>query len=132
VRKDINIPKSENIYLAVSPVKLSETQWCVNLINNGPELIENIIVVSKGYGEREGKKQETSVLRHQIDDLQPHSSKQVELITSEVFHLFNEYNCTYFLDGQLFEKKFIMMPESIKEENMIFINQLNDKGILHT
>ena len=53
------------------------------------------------------------------------------MIDPEVFHLNNEYWVSYFIDNQVFDKKFIFVPDSIREENLILIDLLNLEGILH-
>ena len=53
------------------------------------------------------------------------------MITPDVFHLNNEYWVSYYIGNQIFDKKFIFVPDSIREENLILIENLNLKGILH-
>nr|MCU0470270.1 hypothetical protein [Arcicella sp.] len=56
---------------------------------------------------------------------------KIEMITPDVFHLNNEYWVSYYIGNQIFDKKFVFVPESIREENLILIDQLNLEGILH-
>ena len=94
--------------------------------------LTNVFVTSRGYGFGEdGNPIKTSQLRHFLEDVPPEGIVKVEMIFPEVFHLNNEYWLSYFIDNQLFDKKFIFVPESIREENLIKIDQLNLEGILH-
>jgi hypothetical protein len=109
----------------------SGNHWNVYIINENEFPIENITIRSKGYGEKEGKHQSTSTLRHHIQHLGKQSHALIEPIDPEVFHLYNEYWISYFVKGQVFDKKYIFVPESIIEDNLILIPQLQLQGILH-
>jgi hypothetical protein len=56
---------------------------------------------------------------------------KIELIDPSVFHLNNEYWISYFIGSQIYDKKFIFVPETIIEQNLVQIPQLGLKGILH-
>ncbi len=77
------------------------------------------------------KAEETSILRHRFDKVKANSTQQIEVITEEVFHLFNEYWVSYFANEKLFDKKSTFVPDSIQTENVTFIEVLNVKGVLH-
>ena len=89
------------------------------------------MVTSKGYGQKNREEQKTSLLRHSIPYLEPEMHALVEPIDPSVFHLTNEYWVSYFINDQIFDKKFIFVPETITEKNLTFITELNAKGILH-
>ena len=55
----------------------------------------------------------------------------VEPIMPDVFHLNNEYWVSYFIGSQIFDKKFIFVPDSIVEENMMTIDPPGLEGVLH-
>ncbi len=132
MNKDIDRPSMEGLTVAIR-LDDSETErhWTVHLINANNFDLENIIVASKGYGTKEGDEQQTSILRHFFAKLSADSTQQVEVITEEVFHLFNEYWVSYFVDGKLYDKKFTFVPESISSKNLAFIKALDSQGILH-
>jgi hypothetical protein len=88
--------------------------------------------MSKGYGKVGNKEEETTVLRQYQEELAANSAMQIELIQPEVFHLFNEYAITYYVDGQIYDKKCIFVPDSITLENLVNIELLGAKGILHS
>lgn len=132
MKKDIDRPSMEGITIAIKFDNSElEPQWTVHLINANTFTIENIIIASKGYNKKGDKEQQTSTLRHMFDSLEDNSTQQVEVITKEIFHLFNEYWVSYYFDGKLYDKKFTFVPESINTEHLTFIESLNSKGILH-
>ncbi len=132
--KDIEIPEVKNVTLAVARKKslLNEDEWMVYLINSNPHPIENTLVASQGYGEKEGERQKTSTLRHFLDTVPPNSATLVEPIDASVFHLNNEYWVSYYVEKQIFDKKFIFVPDTICEENLRFIKELDMEGVLHS
>lgn len=132
MKKDIEKPTVEGVTLAIKlDSSKEEPHWTVHLINSNDFELENVMVASKGYGKQNGEEQLTSTLRHFFDQVGARSVQQVEVITSEVFHLFNEYWVSYYVDGKVFDKKFTFVPDSIQEENLMFIPELNAKGVLH-
>jgi hypothetical protein len=132
--RDIKIPEVKNVTLAVArQKKLAEQQeWKVYLINNNDVPIENTLVASKGYGERDGKPQQTSILRHFLENVSPNTAILVEPIDPALFHLNNEYWVSYYIGSQIFDKRFVFVPDSIREENISFIKELEMEGILHS
>lgn len=128
MKKDIDFPQVENVFVSI--VKDGE-DWKVYLINRTTNVLDTVMVTSKGYGTKDGKEQKTSVLRHMIPKLEAGEYALVEPITEEVFHLTNEYWVSFFLDGQLYDKKYLFVPETIIKENLSFIPELNLQGVLH-
>lgn len=134
MKEDIRIPKVENVTIAITR-KLNEIQqaeWFVYLLNTNECSIQNIFVSSKGYGEKDGEQQKTGTLRHFFEEADAKSSILVEPIQEELFHLANEYWVSYYLDDQVFDKKFVFLPESIQEENLNYIPLLDMEGVLHS
>ena len=60
------------------------------------------------------------------------SSTLIEPIDPTVFHLNNEYWLSYYVGAQIFDKRFLFVPDSIREENISFIKELNMEGVLHS
>lgn len=134
MRKDIDIPAVKNVTVAIekSTIEDGADEWRVYLINENDFPLENTLVASKGYGKKNGKEQKTSTLRHFLDTVEANSTSRIEIINPEVFHLNNEYWVSYYIDGQMFDKRFTFLPESIKTENLTYIKALDAKGILHS
>lgn len=126
----------ENIVqdIAVAVVLKSESpevkNWTVYLINLKDKPLKNVLISSKGYGEKDGRMVQTSVLRHSLGDLQARSFTGVEAIDPEVFGLTNEYWLSYYLDEVIYDKKFIFLPESIVDDNLIRIPLVNMPGVM--
>jgi hypothetical protein len=134
VIKDIVVPEVKNVTLAIARrVTDGETpEWKVYLINNNDVSLDNTLVASKGYGEKNGEKQNTSILRHFLETVPAHSAALIEPIDPEVFHLNNEYWVSYYIGPQIFDKRFVFVPDTIREENMTFIKELDMEGVLHS
>ena len=132
--KDINLPVVENVTLAVVPEKnnLMLDEWKVYIINNNDFPIENTLVASTGYGEKNGETQKTSTLRHFLQTVPDRGSALIEPIDSGVFHLNNEYWVSYYIGSQIYDKRFVFVPDTIREENLIFIKELDRQGVLHS
>jgi len=132
--KDIIIPEVKHVTLAVGRKEneLGDFEWKVYLINNNPEAIENTLVASKGYGQKDGQEQRTSILRHFLDTIAPNSATLIEPIDPALFHLNNEYWVSYYIGTQIYDKRFVFVPDSIREENISFIPEIEMDGVLHS
>ena len=128
MKKDIDFSPVKNVHVVIAR---TEEGWKVFIINRNAEKLENVMITSKGYGEQKGESQATSTLRHMIPYLDPGMYALVEPIDESVLHLTNEYWVSYFINGQVFDKKFIFVPDSIIEANLSFIEELKMRGILH-
>jgi hypothetical protein len=134
MKKDIVIPEVKNVTLAVVLEEniLHQDEWKVYLINNNDFSIETTLVVSKGYGEKEGEQQKTSTLRHFLETVPGHNSAIIEPIEPNVFHLNNEYWVSYYVGHQIYDKRFVFVPDSICTANLTYIKELDKQGVLHS
>ena len=130
--KDIVVPEVKNVTLAVARAAAEKENWKVFLINNNDVDLNNALVSSKGYGERDGEKQNTSVLRHFFAAVPARGTALIEPIDSAVFHLNNEYWVSYYIGEQIYDKRFVFLPDTICEENVSYIKELGMEGILHS
>ncbi len=128
MKKDIDFSPVKNVHVVVGK---TEEGWKVFLVNRNGSKLENILVTSRGYGKTNNQEQKTSTLRHAIPYLDPKDYALIEPIDESVFHLNNEYWVSYYIDGQVFDKKFIFLPDSIIEDHLIFIEEIEMRGILH-
>ena len=129
MRKDIEIPKVENVHIVA--VKewdedFTELHWNIYIVNNRDEDISTILVLSRGKSDD----RKTSTLRHGLGDLKPQTSAKVEFISPEVLGFTNEYMVTFFLGNRMFEKKFVFDPNSISDENTTEIPVMENEGVL--
>lgn len=112
-----------------------EVQWHVYIINNNEVDLDNVLITSKGYSDKnvkDGEQQKTSVLRHMIEKLAAGSYAIIEPIDPALFKLFNEFWVSYYIDKHIYDKKFVFVPESIREENLIQISEIGLDGVLHS
>ena len=129
-----DLPENTVEDIAMAVVLMGETpevkSWTVYLVNLKNEPITNVLISSKGYGEKDGKQVKTSVLRHFVVDMEANSFAGVEAIDPEVFGLTNEYWLSYYIGSTIYDKKFIFLPESIIDSNMIKIPLVNRPGVM--
>lgn len=129
-----DLPENTVEDIAMAVVLMGETpevkNWTVYLVNLKNEPITNVLISSKGYGEKDGKPVKTSVLRHFLGDIEANGFKGVEAIDPEVFGLTNEYWLSYYIGTTIYDKKFIFLPESIIDSNLIKIPLVNRPGVM--
>jgi hypothetical protein len=131
MKKDIPAPVVENVVMAVVlEEENGQNVWNVFLINLDIVPISNVIVTSRGYGEIDGERRSTSTLRHFYEKIPDLEFTRVEPIMENTFGLTNEYWVSFFIDGQLYDKKYIFLPESITEKNFTQIPLLNVEGVM--
>ena len=130
--KDLPDNEVKNIAVAVAlEGESSESKtWYVYLINLKKEPIENVLITSKGYGEKDGEQVKTSVLRHMFPVVEGNGYKAIELIDDQTFGLSNEYWVSYYIGTQIYDKKFIFLPESIVDSNFIKLPLVNKPGVM--
>ena len=107
--------------------------WQVYLLNHNPFPLQNVIINANGYGLTEdGEKVRTSTLRFLFEEVPPHAAVSVEPLDSALFHLNNQYWVSYYRGDQIFDKKFIFVPDSIVADNFTHIVLLDKVGVLHS
>ena len=129
MRKDINIPEVTDVYVAAVK-EFNETHrtddWNAYIVNDADQPLELVLIVSNGYNE----KKTTSQMRHKLQVLPAKSFAKIEFIEDSVLELTNEFAVTYFLDGKMFEKKFIFPAGSIKDKNKGPVPSMLKEGVL--
>lgn len=134
MREELLGPKVEDVAFVITKEinELNEAMYNVYLLNLRDDIMEGIIVTSTGYGENleTGEKIRTSILRHSLEILLPEEAAKIEPIMEEVFHLANEYWISFWVNDVMYDKKFVFLPDSISDENMVYIKQLDKKGVI--
>ena len=131
--KDIPNLKVEDIAIAVVPrenTAVGEELWDTYLINLKEEPITNVLVNSKGYGEVEGEKMKTTILRHFFEEIPALSVVKIEPIQVKLFGLTNEYWVSFTHEEYMYDKKYIFVNGSIVEENFTRIPFINRPGVM--
>lgn len=131
MKKDIHQPTVEDIVMAiVLEEDNGQNVWNVFLINLHIVPIRNVIVTSRGYGEINGQPRTTSTLRHFYEEIPDLEFTRVEPIMENTFGMTNEYWVSFYIDGQVYDKKYVFLPESISEKNFTMIPLLNVAGVM--
>jgi len=133
MKKDIEDPKVEDIAIAAVPEKNNESgekEWYIYLLNLKDISITNVIVSSRGYGQSEERKVETSQLRHFVDELPAMSYAKIEPIMENLFGISNQYWVSFYIDRQIYDKKYVFLPETIQEKNLTKLPLMDIKGVL--
>ena len=132
--KDIPRITVEDIAIAIIPKEVygenNESLWDVYILNLKRKKIENVLVSSKGYGTYKGETVKTSTLRHFLGEVEALSYMLIEPIQNDVFGLNNEYWVSFYINSEVFDKKYIFLPESIKEEYFTTIPLLEKRGVM--
>lgn len=130
--KDLPQNTVEDVAIAVAlESENSESRvWYVYLINLKNLELENALITSKGYGFKDGEDVKTSTLRHAFEKVNQRSFALIEPIDEQTFGLTNEFWLSFYIDNQIFDKKFIFLPESIVESNFIRLPIINKPGVM--
>ncbi|RYU92062.1 hypothetical protein EWM62_01070 [Mucilaginibacter terrigena] len=125
-----NVVKDIAVAVALEGENPESKIWYVYLINLKNVPLENVLVTSKGYGEKDGELVKTSILRHSFPLVEANSYKLIEPIDEQTFGLNNEYWLSYYIGREIFDKKFIFLPESIVDDNFIKLPIVNKPGVM--
>jgi len=133
MKKDIIIPKVENVYVAAMQEwndDFMEKTWYAYLINDSQDTLESVIVVSSARGMLNGEERKTSRLRHDYASVAPGSAIKIELIENGVLVLDNMFSVTFFKGSTLFDKNFVFKAGAIAEDNTTEVPVIFKEGVL--
>jgi len=132
MKKDIpqNIVEGVAIAVVLEQEQIESRSWKVYVLNLKDVEIQNVLISSKGYGTIEGESVKTTVFRHFIGNLGPGKSAAVELIDEKLFAINNEFWLSFYINGEIFDKKYIFLTESVTESNFIRIPIINKPGVM--
>ncbi len=130
LKKDITIPKVENVFLAAVQEwsdDFMEKVWYVYLVNDSDFDLDSVMVVSKAFGTLDGEMKKTSLLRHAFMQVPAVSVVKIEMVEQSVLRLNNEFMVTYFIGNTLYDKKFIfkaqsITPDYVEEVPILFVD----------
>ena len=129
MKKDIEIPKVEGVYLAVVNEfnDVYKTQdWNAYIINDKEVDLDIVLIVTNGYSD----KKITSTFRKKLDKLPAKSYAKIELIQEELFALNNQFKVTFFEGNTMFEKTFLFRKNTINIKALQPIPLMEARGIL--
>lgn len=129
MKKDIQIPKVEGVYVAVVSeyneiYKIQD--WNAYIINDKDVDLDVVLIVTSGYS----KKKMTSIFRKKLDVLPKKSYAKIELMQEDLFALNNEFKVTFFEGNTMHEKNFLFRKNTINEKALQKIPLMHAKGIL--
>jgi hypothetical protein len=130
MKKDIQIPEVENVFLAAVQEwsdDFMEKVWYVYLINDSDYDLDSVVVVSQAFGTIDGEMKKTSLLRHAFMQVPAVSVVKIEMVEKSVLRLNNEFIVTYFIGSTLYGKKFIfkaqsITPDYVEEVPILFVD----------
>ncbi len=115
MKKDIHLTAVESVtVLAIPPDHLlPDSLWNIYLINEGTEVMENVIVACKGYGQIDGRDKTTTVLRYFFQSIAPGARVLIEPIQPALFAIHNEYWVSFNLGEDLLDHRFTFPAHTI-------------------
>lgn len=130
--KDIPELKVENVAIAVVKETNSKgkEEWNAYILNLKDEELEGVLITSKGYGMREGENIKTSTLRHFLENIPARSFAKIEPIIDNVLALNNEYWVSFYLNNNMYDRKYVFLPGVINEDYFTNIPLLNKRGVM--
>jgi len=133
MKKDIDFPKSENVFLAAIQQcndDFQENSWFVYLVNNTNETLEMVMVVSRAYGTINNEQRITGTFRHSFKEMASKSITKVEMLENNVLQLNNEFVVSYFLNNKMFDKTFVFKTNTINDKALSDIPGTDLRGVL--
>lgn len=129
MKKDITIPKVENVYIAVVNEynDIYKTQdWNAYIINNKDVDLEMVLIVTSGYSEEKT----TSIFRKKLDILPKKSYAKIELMQEDLFALNNTFKVSFFEGNTMYDKTFLFRKNTINLKALQPIPLMDVKGVL--
>ncbi len=129
MKKDIQIPKVQDVYVAVVNEYNSvyKTQdWNAYIINDKDVDLEVVLIVTSGYTDDKI----TSTFRKKLEKLPAKSYAKIELMQEELFALNNAFKVTFFEGNQMFDKTYLFRKNTINLKALQAIPLMEAKGVL--
>ncbi len=133
MKKDIIIPKVENVYIAAMQEwndDFMQNTWYAYLVNDSVDKLETVMVVSKAAGVIDGEERKTSMLRHAFTEVLPDTAVKIEMIEDSVLVLDNSFMVTFFIGNTLYDKNYVFRAGTIREDNVQELPVIFKDGIL--
>lgn len=134
MKEGLTGPIVENVAVAIVQELSEDKEFIYNayLLNLREDIMEGIIISVTGYGKNPttGEPVKTATLRHSLEVLLPNEAAKIEPLMEEVFAIDNEFWISFWINDDLFDKKFVFPAGSIRPEKMEIIPLLGFKGTL--
>ena len=129
MKKDIEIPKVEGVYMAIVNeynATYKTHDWNAYIINDKEVDLEMVIVVTSGYSEEKI----TSTFRKKIDVLPKKSFAKIELMHEALFALNNTFKVSFFEGSTMFDKTYLFRKNTINLKALQSIPLMEARGVL--
>jgi hypothetical protein len=129
LKKDIEIPKVEGVYVAIVHEynEIYKAQdWNAYIINDKDVDLETILIVTSGYSQDKI----TSTFRKKLDRLPKKSYAKIELLQEELFSLNNTFKVSFFEGNTMFDKTYLFRKNTINSKALQAIPLMDVKGVL--
>uniref|UniRef100_UPI004047FB9C hypothetical protein n=1 Tax=Mariniflexile sp. TaxID=1979402 RepID=UPI004047FB9C len=129
MKKDIQIPKVEGVYIAIVNEfhnVYKTLDWNAYIINDKDVDLELVLIVTSGYSEEKI----TSTFRKKIDILPKKSYAKIEMMQEELFALNNTFKVSYFEGNSMFDKTYLFRKNTINLKALQSIPLMEVKGVL--
>ncbi|WP_281846278.1 hypothetical protein [Olleya namhaensis] len=129
MKKDIQIPLVENVYIAVVNEynDIYKTQdWNAYIINDKDVDLEMVLIVTSGYSDDKM----TSIFRKKLDKLPKKSYAKIELMQEDLFALNNQFKVTFFEGNVMFDKTYTFRKNTINLNALQAVPLMEARGVL--
>lgn len=128
--KDLNHKEVEGVSFAIAktPDETGETTFYLYIINENQYALDNVLIMTEAHENQDGSGRKTSKLRHFFERVDASSHQKVETVDPSVFSFHNRVWISFYVDGTMRDKRFIIAP--FKEYELEEISVLNLKGKL--
>jgi len=129
MKKDIQIPKVKDVYIAIVNEynTIYKTQdWNAYIINDKDVDLEMILIVTSGYSEEKV----TSTFRKKLDRLPKKSYAKIELMQEALFALNNTFKVSFFEGNTMFDKTYLFRKNTINLKALQLLPLMDAKGVL--
>ena len=129
MKKDIEIPEVEGVYIAVvneyNTIYKSQ-DWNAYIINDKDVDLEMVLIVTSGYNDAKI----TSTFRKKLETLPKKSYAKIELMQEDLFALNNQFKVTFFESNKMFDKTYLFRKNTINLKALQLIPLMDVRGIL--
>ncbi|MGE5944740.1 MAG: hypothetical protein ACM31G_10415 [Flavobacteriales bacterium] len=129
MKKDIEIPKVEGVYVAVVYEYndiYKTNDWNAYIINDKEVDLDMVLIVTTGYNEEKI----TSTFRKKLDVLPNKSYAKIELMQEALFALNNTFKVSFFEGNKMFDKTYTFRKNTINLKALQPVPLMKVKGVL--
>ena len=129
MKKDIQIPKVEGVYIAVVYEYndiYKTNDWNAYIINDKEVDLEMVLIVTSGYNEEKI----TSTFRKKLEVLPKKSYSKIELMQEDLFALNNTFKVSFFEGNKMFDKTYLFRKNTINLKALQPIPLMEVRGVL--